>query len=157
MDAGLAIANMSFQVLFGLFEILKKTGKPLETMTETEITAALSQVQNTTPDSAPGSSSSSSSEHTPYGRYKPESSDLAYLLHDEDEGDPPKYIVNDLSEYGTKFIPLKVYVSVLLRTWETALLLYLPFLYNKNKPEYSQTLILEISPFLLEKKKKNAW
>ena len=151
MDAGLAIAGMSFRVLFGLFEILKKTGKPLETMTETEITAALSEVQNTTPDSAPGSSSSSS-EHTPYGRYKPESSDLAYLLHDEDEGDPPKYIVNELSEYGTKCIPLKVYVSVLLRTWETALLLYLPFLYNNTQPNYSQTLILEISPFLLEDK-----
>jgi hypothetical protein len=156
MDAGLAIANMSFGVLFGLFEILKKTGKPLETMTEADVTNALSQVetQNTTP-SAPGSAtSSSSSEHTPYGRYKPESSDLAYLLDDEDENQTPApgYIVTELSEYGTKCIPLKVYVSVLLRTWETALLLYLPFLYNKTQPKYSQTLILEISPFLLEDK-----
>ena len=103
MDAGLAIANMSFRVLFGIGhvidKVIQKTGKPLETIPETEITAALleHQTQNTTP-SAPGSApgSSSSSEHTPYGRYKPESSDLAYLLHDGDEGEHPNYIVTDL-------------------------------------------------------------
>lgn len=98
--------------------------------------------------------------------YEPQPSDLAYLLHDPDEEvyddtipTPPtpipvKYIVEKLEEYGTKCIPLKVYVSALLRTWETALLVYLPFLYNKTQPKYSQTLILEVSPFLLEKRSK---
>lgn len=157
----LALIGMGFQALYGIGhvidKVIQKFGKPLEAIPETQITDAVLeyQTQNTTPPapgSAPGSSSSSSSEHTPYGRYKPESSDLAYLLHDEDEGEPPKYIVNELSEYGTKCIPLKVYVSVLLRTWETALLLYLPFLYNDKHQTYSQTLILEISPFLLEDK-----
>ena len=95
-------------------------------------------------------------------RFTPLQSDLAYLLHDNDEDiydnatakEPIQvtYIVGNLSEYGEKFIPLKVYVSALLRTWETAVLLYLPFLYNDNdkSKEYSQTLILEVSPFLLE-------
>ena len=103
------------------------------------------------PSSAqPSSSAPSSSKDY---KYKPSESDLVYLLHDDDESDnPQEYIVNNLTEYGTNCIPLKVYVSVLLRTWETALLLYLPFLYNKYKLEYSQTLILEISPFLMEKK-----
>ena len=95
----------------------------------------------------------------------PSTSDLAYLLHDNDEeiysdssASPPsvdlvpvKYIVDNLADYGAKCIPLKVFVSGLLRTWETALLLYLPFLFNKDQPNYSQTLILEVSPFLLEK------
>ena len=85
-------------------------------------------------------------------RFEPLNSDLAYLLHDKDEKgiSTNTYIVNNLSEYGVKCIPLKVYVSALLRTWETAVLLYLPFLYNNENPEYSQTLILEVSPFLLE-------
>lgn len=101
--------------------------------------------------SAPGGAPASVSIES----YKPSESDLVYLLHDDDESDnPQKYIVDNLTEYGTNSIPLKVYVSVLLRTWETALLLYLPFLYNKDKPDYSQTLILEISPFLLEKREK---
>lgn len=96
----------------------------------------------------------------------PSTSDLAYLLHDNDEeiysdssASPPvasvrvpvKYIVDNLADYGAKCIPLKVFVSGLLRTWETALLLYLPFLYNNKQLDYSQTLILEVSPFLLEK------
>lgn len=94
----------------------------------------------------------------------PSASDLAYLLHDNDEeiysdssASPPvapvpvKYIVENLANYGAKCIPLKVFVSGLLRTWETALLLYLPFLYNNDHLDYSQTLILEVSPFLLEK------
>ena len=98
-------------------------------------------------------------------RLTPLQSDLAYLLHDNDEGIfdkpdalepiPVKYMVDNLSEYGEKFIPLKVYVSALLRTWETAVLLYLPFLYNDTSTEYSQTLILEVSPFLLEGTSKN--
>ena len=85
-------------------------------------------------------------------RFEPLNSDLAYLLYDKDENVTPevKYIVENLEDYGTKCIPLKVFVSALLRTWETAFLLYLPFLYNKEQPDYSQTLILEISPFLLE-------
>ena len=90
-------------------------------------------------------------------RFEPLNSDLAYLLHDKDEIgiSTNTYIVNNLSEYGVKCIPLKVYVSALLRTWETAVLLYLPFLYNNENPEYSQTLILEVSPFLLESVSKN--
>ena len=156
----LALVGMGFQALYGIGhvidKVIQKFGKPLETIPETEITAALSEVQNTTPDSAPGSAPGSSSEHRPSGKYKPEPSDLAYLLHDEDEDQSPApgYIVKDLSEYGKKCIPLKVYVSVLLRTWETALLIYLPFLFNASQPTYSQTLILEISPFLLEKRNK---
>jgi hypothetical protein len=114
------------------------------------------------PGSAPGSAPSSSTSKLSVN-YEPQASDLAYLLHDNNEkiyeeniSPPPttpiqvKYIVEKLEEYGTKCIPLKVYVSALLRTWETALLLYLPFLYNKEQPDYSQTLILEVSPFLLE-------
>ena len=98
-------------------------------------------------------------------RLTPLQSDLAYLLHDNDEGIydpskttepiPVKYMVDNLSEYGKKFIPLKVYVSALPRTWQTAVLLYLPFLYNDKSTEYSQTLILEVSPFLLEGTSKN--
>ena len=158
MDTGLALANMGFYALYaigcGIRKVIQKFGKSPENITEADVTNALSEAQNTTPDSAPGSAPGSSSEHTPYGKYKPEPSDLAYLLHDEDEDQSPApgYIVKDLSEYGTKCIPLKVYVSVLLRTWETALLIYLPFLYNNDQPTYSQTLILEISPFLLEKR-----
>ena len=86
-----------------------------------------------------------------------------FIENDEDIYDRPDatepiqvtYIVDSLSEYGEKFIPLKVYVSALLRTWETAVLLYLPFLYNDKSTEYSQTLILEVSPFLLEGTSKN--
>lgn len=99
---------------------------------------------------------------TDINNLSPSASDLAYLLHDNDEeiySDssaplapvPVKYIVEKLEDYGAKCIPLKVFVSGLLRTWETALLLYLQFLYNKEQPDYSQTLILEVSPFLLEK------
>ena len=98
-------------------------------------------------------------------RLTPLQSDLAYLLHDNDEDIydasntteliPVTYIVNNLSEYGQKCIPLKVYVSALPRTWQTAVLLYLPFLYNDKSTEYSQTLILEVSPFLLEGTSKN--
>jgi hypothetical protein len=110
--------------------------------------------------SKPGASSSAAATAV---IYEPKPSDLAYLLHDSDEkvykdsdSIPPtlipvKYIVDNLEEYGTKCIPLKVYVSTLLRTWETAVLLYLPFLFNEAQPTYSQTLILEVSPFLLEK------
>jgi hypothetical protein len=154
----LALAGMGFQALYaigyGISKVIQKLGKSPETMTEAAVLEY--QTQNTTPDSAPGSATSSSSEHTPYGKYKPEASDLAYLLDDEDEDQSPApgYIVKDLLEYGTKCIPLKVYVSALLRTWETALLLYLPFLYNNTQPNYSQTLILEVSPFLLEKRNK---
>lgn len=158
----LALAGMGFQALYaigyGIDKVIQKFGKSPENMTEADVNNVLSQVetQNTTPDSAPGSAPGSSSEHTPYGKYKPEASDLAYLLDDEDENQTPApgYIVTELSEYGKKCIPLKVYVSALLRTWETALLLYLPFLYNNTQPNYSQTLILEVSPFLLEKRNK---
>lgn len=109
-------------------------------------------VSSAQPSSAQPPSSSAPSSSKDY-KYKPSESDLVYLLHDGNESDDTqKYIVDNLTEYGTNCIPLKVYVSVLLRTWETALLLYLPFLYNKDKPEYSQTLILEISPFLMEEK-----
>jgi hypothetical protein len=46
---------------------------------------------------------------------------------------------------------LKVYVSTLLRTWETAVLLYLPFLVdNTSLSTYRPILILVISPFLKE-------
>jgi hypothetical protein len=161
MEAGLVLACMGFQALYaigyGIDKVIQKFGKSPENMTEADVNNVLSQVetQNTTPP-APGSAPDSSSEHTPYGRYKPEASDLAYLLDDEDENQTPApgYIVTELSEYGKKCIPLKVYVSALLRTWETALLLYLPFLYNNTQPNYSQTLILEVSPFLLEKRNK---
>jgi hypothetical protein len=125
------------------------------------INRALSPAQPPSSSSAPSSSAPSSSAPSSSApssskdyNYKPSESDLVYLLHDDDESDnTQQYIVGNLTEYGTNCIPLKVYVSVLLRTWETALLLYLPFLYNKDKPDYSQTLILEISPFLLEEKK----
>lgn len=81
-------------------------------------------------------------------------SGLAYLFYDTDNDDnKPNDIgfdIKNLSDYGKNNIPLKVYVSALIRTWETALLIYLPFLYNDQDIEYSQTLILEVSPFLIE-------
>jgi hypothetical protein len=105
-------------------------------------------------------SSSETKTSKQYVNYEPKISDLAYLLHDKSEDIyhsdhpttlmEPTYIVNKLDEYGKECIPLKVYVSALLRTWETAVLLYLPFLYNETQIDYYQTLILEVSPFLLE-------
>ena len=164
MDAAVVITALSMQALAGLNEILTKSGKSAENVTPDQISTALSevQIQNTTPPpsgSAPGSAPGSAARI--FGKYDPNTPrDLAYLLHDNDEEVydnasstrpiPDKYIVDDLEDYGKKCIPLKVYVSALLRTWETALLLYLPFLFNKEQPDYSQTLILEVSPFLLE-------
>ena len=119
-----------------------------------KVASMIDRAPSSSKDSSSAQPSSSAPSSSKDYKYKPSESDLVYLLHDDDESDnPQEYIVDNLTEYGTNCIPLKVYVSVLLRTWETALLLYLPFLYNKDKPEYSQTLILEISPFLLEEKK----
>jgi len=57
--------------------------------------------------------------------------------------------------------PLRVYVSSLLRTWETALLLFLPFLKNNTDTAtatatdttYTPVLVLVVSPFLREVEK----
>ena len=49
--------------------------------------------------------------------------------------------------------PLCVYVSSLLRTWETAFLLFLQFLIN-NIDEYIPVLVLVVSPFLREEENK---
>jgi hypothetical protein len=135
----------------GLVYLAGKGVVNLVSMVDRTPSSAQPSSSSAQPSSAqpPSSSAPSSKDYN----YKPSESDLVYLLHDDDESDnTQEYIVDNLKEYGTNSIPLKVYVSVLLRTWETALLLYLPFLYNKDRPEYSQTLILEISPFLLEDK-----
>jgi hypothetical protein len=50
--------------------------------------------------------------------------------------------------------PLRVYVSSLLRTWETAFLLFLSFLINSTYPEYIPVLVLVVSPFLREEENK---
>ena len=50
--------------------------------------------------------------------------------------------------------PLQVYVSSLIRTWETAFLLFLPFLSRSDTDHdytYTPTLYLVVSPFLREK------
>jgi len=48
---------------------------------------------------------------------------------------------------------IRVYVSTLIRTWETAVLLYLPFLTDKTLNLISvPTLVLVISPFLKDNK-----
>ena len=66
--------------------------------------------------------------------------------------------VLQLSEYVKKKQPLTIYVSSLLRTWETAFLLFLPFLNNSTStdydPEYTPTIVLVVSPFLIEKQSK---
>jgi len=152
------LGNMSFSA--------NRNGNGNVNMTDVRVSTA----PNTAvpPGSTSGSTSSSTAAAaTQSGSYYPQPSDLAYLLHDNDEEVfdddtlapaipvPVKYIVDNLSDYGLKCIPLKVYVSALLRTWETAVLLYLPFLFNKDTPkDYSQTLILEVSPFLLEDRSK---
>jgi hypothetical protein len=120
-----------------------------------QLASMINQAQSSSAQPASSSAPGGAAASVSIESYKPSESDLVYLLHDDDESvNTQQYIVGNLKEYGTNSIPLKVYVSVLLRTWETALLLYLPFLYNKDKPDYSQTLILEISPFLLEKREK---
>ncbi len=48
---------------------------------------------------------------------------------------------------------IRVYVSTLIRTWETAVLLYLPFLMDKTSNfKVIPTLVLIISPFLKDNK-----
>jgi hypothetical protein len=68
-------------------------------------------------------------------------------------------VVNDVkllqpSEYVKNKQLLQVYVSSLLRTWESAFLLFLPFLSRSDTDHdytYTPTLYLVVSPFLREK------
>lgn len=74
-------------------------------------------------------------------------SKLSYLLRGNVVDDVPLLQPADFVK-GKK--PLRVYVSSLLRTWETAFLLFLSFLINIIDPEYIPVLVLVVSPFLRE-------
>jgi hypothetical protein len=54
------------------------------------------------------------------------------------------------SDYVKQKKPLHVYVSSLLRTWETAFLFFIQFLKNNTGSEYTPVLVLVVSPFLRE-------
>ena len=54
------------------------------------------------------------------------------------------------SDYVKQKKPLHVYVSSLLRTWETAFLFFIQFLKNNTDSEYTPILVLVVSPFLRE-------
>jgi broad specificity phosphatase PhoE len=62
--------------------------------------------------------------------------------------------VLQLGDYVKKKQPLQIYVSSLIRTWETAFLLFLPFLNNSSSDDYDSgytpVLVLVVSPFLRE-------
>lgn len=66
--------------------------------------------------------------------------------------------VLQLDDYVKKKQPLRIYVSSLPRTWETAFLLFLPFLNNSSSTDYDDdytpVLVLVVSPFLREKENK---
>jgi len=70
---------------------------------------------------------------------KTEGAKLSYLLRSN--------VVDDDIESKQ---PLRVYVSSLLRTWETAFLLFLQFLSSDSDSEYTPVLVLVVSPFLRE-------
>jgi hypothetical protein len=71
---------------------------------------------------------------------------LSYLLRSNVVDDVPLLQPTDFVKEKK---PLCVYVSSLLRTWETAFLLFLQFLINNND-EYIPVLVLVVSPFLRE-------
>jgi hypothetical protein len=73
---------------------------------------------------------------------------LSYLLRSNVVDDVPLLQPTDFVKEKK---PLCVYVSSLLRTWETAFLLFLQFLINISDPGYIPVLILVVSPFLREK------
>ena len=72
---------------------------------------------------------------------------LSYLLRGNVVDDVP---LLQPADFVKEKKPLRVYVSSLLRTWETAFLLFLQFLINNSDPGYIPVLILVVSPFLRE-------
>ena len=74
---------------------------------------------------------------------------LSYLLRSNVVDDVP---LLQPADFVKEKKPLRVYVSSLLRTWETAFLLFLPFL-NNTDITYTPVLVLVVSPFLREKEK----
>jgi hypothetical protein len=75
---------------------------------------------------------------------------LSYLLRGNVVDDVP---LLQPADFVNEKKPLRVYVSSLLRTWETAFLLFLSFLINSTDPEYIPVLVLVVSPFLIEEEK----
>ena len=75
---------------------------------------------------------------------------LSYLLRSNVVDDVP---LLQPAEFVKQKKPLQVYVSSLLRTWETAFLLFLRFLKNDTDPTYTPVLVLVVSPFLREVEK----
>lgn len=75
---------------------------------------------------------------------------LSYLLRGNVVDDVP---LLQPADFVKQKKPLRVYVSSLLRTWETAFLLFLSFLINSTDPEYIPVLVLVVSPFLREEEK----
>jgi hypothetical protein len=77
---------------------------------------------------------------------------LSYLLRGNVVDDVP---LLQPADFVKEKKPLRVYVSSLLRTWETAFLLFLSFLINSTDPdpEYIPVLVLVVSPFLREEEK----
>lgn len=75
---------------------------------------------------------------------------LSYLLRGNVVDDVP---LLEPADFVNEKKPLRVYVSSLLRTWETAFLLFLSFLINSTDPEYIPVLVLVVSPFLREEEK----
>jgi len=73
---------------------------------------------------------------------------LSYLLRGNVVDDVP---LLQPADFVKEKKPLRVYVSSLLRTWETAFLLFLSFLITD--PEYIPVLVLVVSPFLREEEK----
>jgi hypothetical protein len=75
---------------------------------------------------------------------------LSYLLRGNVVDDVP---LLQPADFVNEKKPLRVYVSSLLRTWETAFLLFLSFLISSTDPGYIPVLVLVVSPFLREEKK----
>ena len=93
-------------------------------------------------------------ETTPVDIPKSDAS-LSYLLKTNNVDNVE---VLQLGDYVKKKQPLQIYVSSLIRTWETAFLLFLPFLNNSGStdydPDYTPVLVLVVSPFLREEENR---
>lgn len=90
-----------------------------------------------------------SSDATPIPIPKSEAK-LSYLLRGNVVDDVP---LLQPADFVKEKKPLRVYGSSLLRTWESAFLLFLQFLKDDSDPTYTPVLVLVVSPFLREEEK----